>query len=247
MDALNEVVRDVCEGYDLQGFRHLVRWFLDANQTTPDGIAIPDPNYPDEWLDECINWAYLAMAEKLMLGLEGDFYKTQDLAWPAGTATVALPANVFKVDRVMLKCGGSYVPLQYGQSAYEVEHDATANVGYWYLPKFWLPDSLTLQLNPVLGTAQTLRVKWYKMPPKLCTDKARPNLALKYIWHYVLAGKAALIAKTKLGDDPGSLQGLVNDAMEQFRHSLDRKAVGPKRIHFVDHATVGSGLRNYDG
>lgn len=246
-DPATHVLRDACEGYDLDGFRHLVRWFLDANQTTPDGQHIPDPNFPDEWLDECINWAYLRMSEKLMLSFEGDFYTEQDLALPANAKTLALPANVFKVDRVMLKCGGDYIPLMYGQGAFDVERDATSTSGTGFLPRYWLPDALTLQVDPPLGSDQVLRTKWYKMPTKLCADGERPNLALKYIWHYVLAGQAALIAKTKTGDDPGSLQGLVNDAMHQFERSLDRKSVGPKFIKYVNHAGLSGGMGVYDG
>ncbi len=228
-DPAVHVLRDACEGFDLAGLRRIVRWFLDANQETPDGAYVPDPNYPDEWIDHCINMVYFRLVQKQILAFEGDYYREMDFPINGGQRELRISGTVFKVDRVMFQWADTFWPLTYSNSAFAPDYKDTLS-NWELLPSYYFKDANTLVFNPVPMSTGTVRVKWYEMPQRLCSDKDRPRPAVKYIWHYVIAAKAAVLAMTKTGDDSALVQQQAQEAMEELERALDRKALGPKFI-----------------
>lgn len=222
----HDIITDACQSPSLSGLRRWVYWLLDAIQNDAGGSEVLDPMWPGEAIDLYINMAYTELQQRNIQSFEGANLTKWETPVNEGTSQVAIPGDVFKVDRVLVLAGGDWYPLEYTAPHREPEYAAAGN-NWLVVPRYRFQGLNTLLFNPPFSTASTLRVRYYRLPKCLVGDRARTDESFLITWHHLLALEAAIIAKSKSEDDPTDLMRIRDRHYETFINALDQKSAAP--------------------
>ena len=192
--------------------------------------------WSDEELLEYMNEGVRRFFQQIVTADEGQFVTTADLDLVAGTETVALPSDCFKVCTVYRLVSDGYVALPYRQSFNTGFSSTNSASGDMYQPVYYLRgNSLVLRPLPAANETAGLRVEYVQFPDTMITGGDSMTAQLSPIFKDLVQSYAVWKAKIKEslvnGANTAELaKDNLNDLVSMFNEVLAKRSQYPTYI-----------------